>query len=1303
MINLDFILQIAQDDSRIRNPRIKLLSQSPVADIPFDGQLLTSETVNEKQPNTIIHSSGRLISTYVYGPSSGVYYIKFFYTDVNRQQFSYTTLSIPNGHILLNACLCEIWGAGVAGVEFTDNDVVFTDSEIVWTDTEASGDQNYNVGLIFLTTSGNNYYLYYRIVTSTGTAVTSNTLIASWSTSLVTGSPSVIRKVDGTYLLVYAKYVSGDSHYHIYGRTSLDFISWSFEEELSAGIPQFGISSGDTMKKDSPFLSLIDNGTTVDLSLAFAVRETLGPNNEERWNIYVSILPSGGSIWGNATKVTGYTGYGTVGNHPVIVQKEAGNFYLIFTEQTGALHVDYTTINDTCGEDGTLNIVDIVFDDATRKLYAVVNKNIANQFESILEIDIDLWEVTRCWHQSSSPALPWWNNARRDAYGAGKYIIALGSSPNGPEVVTVLNTELDTVTNYNFGSNESCGQVQNVTWTRPGGTYEPSLVVAKVDLQTNRLYCFFYQGNIYDTGFALGYIDLTQPPDINGNYTLEWAITWQDYEHGINNLYGSGINNFYIIPEEDYIIFPFTGWSYSSNYDGKLLIYSLSDGSLVKHFQQEDDDPTFVWHGIRNLVYLDGKIYGVCFHNAPGDPNWNHPDILAGRNGICRIDLGTWEIYYYIPTFTPTYDYWDYRLTSLALTDDGNIIVGSNSYGIWILDPIGQSWTGPLINSTIPGMYLTGNGISWILRYDPVNDTIIYDASYDSVNLVSRYGFIKQSKYYTAVYSGSWTYGLQGEFVKGYLEYDAVAVPAPTIEKGLYVFWVDQVGTEYSIKWDYESGSFDLADYILRSQEILATRNFFSNEPARLEFSVSHGYMFDNFNALSLLSIYLRKGRKLYLQIGEEIDDVIHWVNQGYFHVVERIITYERPKYPVMQVRAEDKRTFWENTEIVATDNYASSPEDTIKDLLQDHADIPLVDFELGVWDNSTYIYVQYVDMDLNSIVEKIEDRFGYEIRVAVDNKIKAIKATANRSIDHIYTGKDWLFNLTPDDTYSDFTTRVIVKGQERTNIEVVYTEERILGNAITVLWNHGIKKYRHYYSDDKSRTCILPRLEIIDKVVTWKMQSAGGVTIEISDIDPNNKWCRVKVTAPDQTAALVGWIIFLVSTYFIPDLVKALGFFASVGWTTRIGSYLGMLAMFMISSILGSHAQIQYDIHAKPTGFVKRSIQSDEYHGLDTELKNELGKDYVKTIDEPLCYSVAQCNEVADHSIEIIRLQRRRIKVSKVAHLQDEIGDILQIEHPQTGLPMKLLIAEHSRRIKIPENQSNEGYVKDDITGWVA
>ena len=159
-LSLDATLSAAQDNIS-RRPLVEILSSSPAADIPFDGQKLTTESTAETAPNAITHSSGRLCVVYTFG--SGVSaQLKYVYTDTDRSTFSFATVAAA---YLLDASLCEM-GDG-------------------------------NIGIVCLTKDGTNYYLKTLILSPTGSVVTGLTTIATIAGSNWVSSPAVVPALFG--------------------------------------------------------------------------------------------------------------------------------------------------------------------------------------------------------------------------------------------------------------------------------------------------------------------------------------------------------------------------------------------------------------------------------------------------------------------------------------------------------------------------------------------------------------------------------------------------------------------------------------------------------------------------------------------------------------------------------------------------------------------------------------------------------------------------------------------------------------------------------------------------------------------------------------------------------------------------------------------------------------------------------------------------------------------------------------------------------------------------------------------------
>jgi hypothetical protein len=83
------------------------------------------------------------------------------------------------------------------------------------------------------------------------------------------------------------------------------------------------------------------------------------------------------------------------------------------------------------------------------------------------------------------------------------------------------------------------------------------------------------------------------------------------------------------------------------------------------------------------------------------------------------------------------------------------------------------------------------------------------------------------------------------------------------------------------------------------------------------------------------------------------------------------------------------------------------------------------------------------------------------------------------------------------------------------------------------------------------------------------------------------------------------------------------------------------------------------------------------------------------------MCYDTGECLEVANRELWIAQAQRNRVKMEKMAHLQDDVGDTITLPHPFTGHTIKLFITNLTRTMTIPSSDS-DGEFKDEIEGWV-
>lgn len=139
-----------------RRPLVEIISSNFQDDIPFDGQLLTTNEENEKHPASIMHSSGRMMVVYTKAPVNADLQnaeLHFRYTDVDRNEFQ----TVVTWETLASLTTVE----AVTLVEML----------------------NGNVAVHWIEYGGGKYYRKYRIVTEVGVLVTQGE-INNWTTAL---------------------------------------------------------------------------------------------------------------------------------------------------------------------------------------------------------------------------------------------------------------------------------------------------------------------------------------------------------------------------------------------------------------------------------------------------------------------------------------------------------------------------------------------------------------------------------------------------------------------------------------------------------------------------------------------------------------------------------------------------------------------------------------------------------------------------------------------------------------------------------------------------------------------------------------------------------------------------------------------------------------------------------------------------------------------------------------------------------------------------------------------------------------
>ena len=1247
---LDPILAGAQD-SMSRKPIVEIISAGTVADIPFDGQQLFDTLTNEQKPNVITHSSGRLCLIYTFGNA-----FRYVYTDPARTEFHSVDISVTAGQTAVEATLCEV----------------------------DSG----HVGIVYYSTTGANQILRRMIISPTGEILTAVADIQSYgATHHILSAPFVVRLANGSYFLVYAhKNIDDGNTYSISKRTSTDFVTWSPEGTCSIG----GLTA--TKRIDNPSLLQISTG---QMWVWFDYLDDVS-GSSEMVNIYFSTSDDNGSTWAAAAKFTDYTTYGTVGRHPFAFQKVADQMHLLFYEQTGALHMDWNQ-SGYCGpkEDGgdALQPSNITYDAVHRKIYVVSSYTQAGirSLLCVFRVDLDTWTIDACWNSSTVPPFPevftdgplnlWWCKH----HGEGS-LIPISAQWYIQSPISLLDGEADTITNFFFRDWPEKGITRNVNWADEPGA---ELVVTDtwIDQATMRLYCLLVDSYVYHTVIMIGYFDLTEDIGPTGGYH-----TFNEIVRDINQatepelIHQNYNGSLQVLPDYGLIILSLAGDTTGTFWPGRIRIYNLADGSLYKEYRTATH-PNFPYHGLRRARVVGGKIYGGFIYDTIYSE--------GNKRGLCIIDINSDAITFQRPTWA-TID--DYRLFAMAKISDTSLAITSIGHGVTIYDIPTATWI-LYDDNSLPG--LGGGEPGFKYEYLDIAcdaaDGLLFTGSTGqgsgTFDAFSIYGFIRQGVYRVATYAAGWTWGALNDFLKGIVDYESVAALHPT-DRSIYAFWTEQAKTELSLKWDKEASTLDLSPYLATGHEIATSRKI-DGSPSTLSFSVSHGYLFDPHNPGSLFSIYLRKTRKLTLRMGENVSGVNYWQNMGTFFVKATALSYEREQYPLMEVQAEDIRSFWEDATIIATASFSTTPKEVMEAILTSHAGLSAPDMQIPVFDGSSTLYHQWVEVQLKEILDQIANRFSYFVRATADGKISSRKISDANPIDHTYSGKTWMVKFTPDDSYSNVINQVIVVGETHDLIDLLFAEEPIKMLNGTVGWWGGKKEIEVWYSDDHMRRCQAPRLEVILSVSSFNFKLGGG-NEKISSVRSDNLGCTVTIDLPNMVAMLVATIaaIAALAYYCLGCDPKVLGYGGWCGWC--IFTLVTLIGMCL--NILGSLANYQYQIHAQPWGQVRQTVQG--IHD-DEALQAEMGFIASNKIEDPLCYTVDQCKFVADNEAMVAAMQRNRITLTKLAHLQDEEGDTIQVNHPHSDLPLKIFITNLTRRLQIPSSANSEdGHFLDDLEG---
>ncbi|OPY15250.1 MAG: hypothetical protein A4E66_00169 [Syntrophus sp. PtaB.Bin001] len=1250
MITLDAALAAAQD-SQTRKPICKIVSKENVDPIPFDGELLSTGTLNEQYPQARSHSTGRLFMAFMVGPDSGHdYVLRYGYTDSSRTYFTYVDFPLADNHV----------GGEVSVYELADSYV-----DLIWEET-------------YLGTR----YIKYRKITVTGAdsdPAVAGTIFTVDSDDFFTG-PAFAKLPDDSYVLVYG--LQDGSDYRLYYRTSSNFTTWSSAAEIDL------LSLTSTNRKANPSLLVLSSGAAW---LLFDYVESIGPNGEELTNIYYVTSSDNFSTNSTPAALTVYTGYGEVAEHPAAAQSAAGTIYMAFDRVVSSLKID----KDSTGWTGTASPVsNMHVDIANQKLYVVssVMGYGVKTLICVVKVDLDTWTIDKCWTTSSVPAFPsYFSNTMGvwyDAYhGAGHYVLV--GHANG--VISVLDGKNDTIITYAFYDLSAYGIAKNVTWSPVGSGIAMTIEKAWIDASSNKLYVALTRNYTFSACLQIGWIDLTQSGPA---YTFTTIVSEDgtisiSERMGLTSAYGwmeINVNAGLIIVSMEGI---------GSDWKGSLRIYDLSTGGLWKNYTV-DSNPTFPYRGLRRGVYNKGFIVGdFTYESLYGQ---------ADNRGLCIINTATDVIIYSRPSWESVNDY---GLKDICLTDQEEYLVAADGYGIALFD--GAAWA-LYDNNNLPGLTPTGeDNFTNPVSYNPTTRMIIaghgddYFDNWSGLVMFSRDGYIRQSSYITGTLSGTvWSWNSIAPLVQGFTDYAAALVFDP--DDNLYAFWVNQNGTELSIKWDKDLADFDLTPYLLHGEVVERSSSIdpsTGNWDADLRFSCSSGHLFDTSNNSSMLKQYLSKGRKIEQQFGELISGVEYLEPKRVFTISsDGELAYESGTYPTINVECETPRKRWEQIHITASEYYETTPELIIADLITTYdASKTSADINLGTWDNSKTIEYQFVDMSLADAVDLIAIHFGYAIRDGAEGIIGAVKITDSGSITRTYSNNTKLFKATPKNDLSSFINQWIVTCEEKSFTELLMEEELAAEFAVSHRWNTGTKKYKINYTQG-NKTFRNPRLDVVESVRSIMFKLAGDTSEQLIDSshDEANQdlwdtYSEIAISSPDLTAMLAGAVALLAASYAIGDI-------ETEEETIPLGSYTRAFATWIALNILASTCNCQYRIYGQPVVKTRRTLQATSD---DSESQVKMGQVITDTYTDDICGSVAEGQEIADFRKMVAINERKRWASEMAADLHNEEGDKISVIHPFSSQSINVFLTDLKTSYLASNAGENNGYFKQSFEGWRA
>jgi hypothetical protein len=1270
--------------STSHHPICKIITEDQLAEIPFDGNFFDTYSYEQDSAGLILADDGSLVEIYRMD-TDGSNDLFMSYTDTERQTWN--------------------------SVQIFDSLYNIIDADIIQLN-------DGNFGVAILQDRGSSRRIYTQIIDNTGTVLSGPTQLGSdysESTQLV-DTIGLGPLSDGTFIMAFSleAVAATSTHYFMYSTGSSIFGGWS----SPATMDSFGLETYDRKRSNPNFLAATSGYLWVYFDYVDSKVE-----DTERWNIFSAWTDDDGATWSNANTVTSFVGFSEIAKSPYAVEKIDDDVRIVFHKEITVLRLDENTNNycESAGVSagsGVLHITHLHFDPSSRLLFCVnaYQSSGPKPLNSILVIDVDTWTIVRCYKQDAPPG---WNDFWNDMVsimwtnvgGQGRYVV-IPSNHSSCKGFLILNDQAETVTELFLDDNSTYLITKNFdTSSFPqmpyGLGYLCEYMSVRVDASAGKFYVYGSAEYYLNWDFMVFSMDLTPTPDGDGLYKPEMIFidSGSNYQSICTSWSGDG-QAFDIDPNNDKMVVGgnFDGY-YHANYAGFLQLRSLSTGSLIQHFEWHDGEG-FHWIGLNNTIYYNGKIYGNV---SAYTTNKNCDE----HRGLCIIDTATRAITYSRPTFSTRDDYYLMDLEVYTDPNDGhNKIVMGSSDGLAIYDLNTGLWS-LLNNDTHPGWFYENpdNQVCGMVAVDtvgemfftghrvnvPPNDAFLF--------AVPMAGSIYQAYYIDGALQGDSRYAYAGtaKLTQNYGTYNPTVVYDPTnVMWSTWTYYRTDI-EEISHQWDNAGFSPDLADYLLADTPVIL--NWEIERVNYMEFQIARGDLFDPTNHASTYSAVLKKGRLVEVHLGEKVSGTNYWQPQGKFIITEVSVSYSKTSHPTVTVRAEDKGAMWPEMVLTATSPYeAEDPDDIYIDLLEDFGNYTSEEYSIPTT-ISTYhpVYIQWVDETLQDIIDELNTHFGLFGYWRQDGKWTLKRLNMDRAVDHDYGESNIkIMHFSPDDSNSSYINKVTVRCESRETIEVLWDEERITQVSGSLGWWSKNETITVYFSDDKTRQCRNSRLEVLQSLEDWSpllgfIDDIFGRRPDqyISYVDPSETFIYVKLEGPNR------------AMYVFAFAAIVLGFgLAAIG--CDIGVYgphwchifilATNIALSFLIEALAAVASYRYDIYARPIGHEKEMLQAS---ANDYAFQDELGGLVVtEEFDDPLSYQVEHCQMVANNELQVVKNQRRRVKFEKTAHLQDEIGDILQINHPISNIPIRTFVTRITREFIRP-NFDGQGSFKDKIEGW--